>query len=192
MKKLTPILSTLILSVALSCLVQAQEKAKPATTAKATTKAMSTAKVDNSTMPYTAVYSSNFEMGDPAKSRLVLEMWKDFDDNALDRHAAILADTAKIFLSDGQVLTGKDNMMSGMKMYRNSMTSLSSDIHAFMSFRSIDKNHDWVAVWGTENTTTKDGLKNSSNLHEIWRFNKDGKVDEIRQYSSKMPASTKE
>lgn len=192
MKKLTPILSTLILSVALSCLVQAQEKAKPATTAKATTKAMSTAKVDNSAMPYTAVYSSNFEMGDPAKSRLVLEMWKDFDDNALDRHADILADTAKIFLSDGQVLTGKDNMMSGMKMYRNSMTSLSSDIHAFMSFRSIDKNHDWVAVWGTENTTTKDGLKNSSNLHEIWRFNKDGKVDEIRQYSSKMPASTKE
>lgn len=192
MKKLTPILSTLILSVALSCLVQAQEKAKPVITAKATTKAMSTAKVDNSTMPYTAVYSSNFEMGDPAKSRLVLEMWKDFDDNALDRHADILADTAKIFLSDGQVLTGKDNMMSGIKMYRNSMTTLSTDIHAYMSFKSIDKNHDWVAVWGTENMTMKDGLKNSSNLHEIWRFNKDGKVDEIRQYSSKMPASTKE
>ena len=192
MKKLTPILSTLILSVALSCLVQAQEKAKPVITAKATTKAMSTAKVDNSTMPYTAVYSSNFEMGDPAKSRLVLEMWKDFDDNALDRHADILADTAKIFLSDGQVLTGKDNMMSGIKMYRNSMTTLSTDIHAYMSFKSIDKNHDWVAVWGTENMTMKDGLKNSSNLHEIWRFNKYGKVDEIRQYSSKMPASTKE
>src|SRR5688500_15734803 len=39
-----------------------------------------------SSSPYTADYSSNFVMGNPAYSNVILDMWKDWDDNALDRH----------------------------------------------------------------------------------------------------------
>ena len=188
MKKLTQILCTLLLSVVLSGLVQAQETTKTAPT-KMKKKVLSSAKADNSPMAYTATYSSKFELGDPAKSRIVLEMWKDFDDNTFERNADMLADTAMIYLSDGTVLKGKDKMMSDVKMYRSSMSEAKSDVHAYMSFRSIDKNHDWVAIWGTENGTMKDGTKKSTNLHEVWQFNKDGKVALIRQYSSKLPAA---
>ena len=69
------------------------------------------------------------------------------------------------------------------------MSEAKSDVHGYMSFRSIDKEHDWVAIWGTENGTMKDGTKKSINLHEVWQFNKDGKVALIRQYSSKLPAA---
>jgi hypothetical protein len=45
--------------------------------------------VDGMTMtslPYTANYSSNFAIGNPEHSKMVLDLWKDWDDNAFDRH----------------------------------------------------------------------------------------------------------
>lgn len=35
--------------------------------------------------PYTAGYSSNFVIGNPANSKLVLNAWKDWENNTLDR-----------------------------------------------------------------------------------------------------------
>ncbi len=35
---------------------------------------------------YTANYSSNFAIGNPAHSKMILDMWKDWDDNAFNRH----------------------------------------------------------------------------------------------------------
>ncbi len=135
--------------------------------------------------PYKALYSSDFEMGDPAKSMLVLEMWKDYDDNAFDRHADMFADSVVVFLSDGEVLRGKESMLTGVKTYRSTIDSVRSDVHAWMSLKSKDRNEDVVAVWGTENDTWKDGKKTANHLHEVWFFNKDGKVSAIRQFSMK-------
>lgn len=182
MKKLT-LICFLILSICLMGDAQAQNKQ-----AKMKTKPIAAAmNADSSPIPYQALYSSNFVMGDPANSRLILEMWKDFDDNAFERHEAMFADSTKIYMADGQVVKGKDGMMEGVKMYRNSLADVKSDVHAYMSFKSVDRNENWVAIWGVENNTMKDGKKVSVSLHEIWKFNKDGKIDEIRQYSAKVP-----
>jgi len=186
MKKLSLLLTcTLIMSVSVISLSQAQENTK-----KKAKSAASTA--DNSAMPYTATYSSKFVMGDPAHSKLIMELWKDYDDNAFDRHADMFADTAMIFLSDGQVIKGRDNMMAGVKQYRGSIASVKSDVHAIMSLKSVDRNENWVAIWGTENDTWKDGKTSSVELHEIWRLNKDGKVDVIRQFTRKTAPENKE
>lgn len=183
MKKLTlTMICAMLLSIVLTGVVQAQNQKT-----KTKAKSASASKADNSPMPYTVTYSSKFEMGDPANSRLVMEMWKDFDDNAFERHENMIADTAVIFLSDGEVIKGRDNMMTGVKTYRNSLADVKTDVHAVMSIRSVDRNENWVAIWGTENDTSKDGTKMSSNLHEIWLINKDGKVAVIRQFSSKTP-----
>jgi hypothetical protein len=180
MKKLTVmLLCTFTASVVLTGLCQAQEKTK-----KDKTKTTAS-KMDDSAMPYKATYSSKFVMGDPANGKLVLDMWKDFDDNAFERHADMFADTAMIFLSDGQVVKGRDSMMAGVKQYRNSLASVKSDVHAYMSLKSVDHNENWVAIWGTEHDTWKDGKTSSVELHEIWRLNKDGKIDMIRQFSRK-------
>ena len=135
-------------------------------------------------LPYTATYSSNFAVGDPAHGRMILDMWKDWDDNALDRHD-YWSDTVSLYLSDGTFLKGKAAVAEGGKKHRGSLKSAASTIHAWVPLRSTDKNENWVAIWGTEVDTWPDGKIETSEIHEIWRINKDGKIDLMRQFTAK-------
>lgn len=145
----------------------------------------------NSTMdyPYTATYSSKFVMGNPAHGRMVLDLWKDWDDNAFDRHD-YMADTLTMYLPDGMVVKGKAANLEGAKKYRGGMTSAKSIIHAWIPLRSTDKNEDWVAIWGTEVDTWPDGKVETRELHEIWQINKDGKIAVMRQFTAKPSQPT--
>jgi len=136
--------------------------------------------------PYTATYSSNFVIGNPAHTKMIVEMWKDWDDNAFDRHD-YWADTISVFLSDGSVTKGKAANLEGAKKFRGGLTSSKSTIAAMLPLRSTDRNEDLVAIWGTETNTWPDGKVETRRLHEIWRINKDGKIDLMRQYISAVP-----
>ena len=133
--------------------------------------------------PYTATYSSNFAMGNPAHSKMILDLWKDWDDNAFNRHD-YMADTLVMYLPDGSVVKGKQANLDAAMKYRGSMTSAKSTLNAWMPLRSTDKNEDWVALWGSETDTYPDGKVQTRDIHEIWRINKDGKVDWMKQYTS--------
>lgn len=183
MKKLFPILlCTLIMSAGFLSPAQAQQKPKAKTTA-------APSKTDKMAMPYVAGYSSQFEMADPARARKVLELWKDYDDNAFDRHKSYFADTVSMYMADGMAIKGLDSLMTKMKSHRGSFAAVKSSVDVWMSLRSTDKNENWVAVWGSEEDTGKDGKKSVVQLHEVWRFNKDGKIDLMMQFAAVPPPS---
>ncbi|MDB5221948.1 MAG: hypothetical protein JWN83_615, partial [Chitinophagaceae bacterium] len=108
--------------------------------------------------------------------------WKDWDDNAFDRHD-YMADTLVMYLPDGSVVKGKAANLEGAKKYRGGMTSAKSTIDAWIPLRSVDRKEDWVAIWGTETDTWPDGKVETRNIQEVWRINKDGKVDLMRQFT---------
>jgi len=134
--------------------------------------------------PYTASYSSNFVMGNPAYSKMVVDMWKDWDDNAFERHD-YYADSLMMVMPDGTVMRGKAANLQGEKQFRSTLKSSNSTIETMLPFRSADRNEDWVAIWGTETSTWPDGKVEKRDIHELWRFNKDGKVDLMRQFQAK-------
>lgn len=140
--------------------------------------------MNNRSYPYTAGYSSDFIIGNPANSKMILELWKDFDDNTFDRHD-YFADTAVMFLPDGSMIRGKDSILAGAKRVRGAMSSSTSTLDAWVPLKSVDRNENWVALWGTETDTAPDGTTNKTDLQEIWRINKDGKVDFMKQFASK-------
>src|SRR4051812_40167736 len=75
-------------------------------------------------MPYTAMYSSKFAIGDPKYSAIVLNAWKAYDDNMLDKmDGSVMSDTLSATLPDGTEFKGKENFMSALKTYRGSFTS---------------------------------------------------------------------
>lgn len=139
---------------------------------------------DNSSstsMDYTPRYS-NFALGNAAYSKIVLDLWKDWDDNQLGRHD-YFADTLAMMHEDGTMTRGKaDNLKMGMD-YRGTMKSAKSTITAIVPLKSLDFNEDWVAVWGHEDDVMADGKTVGKELHEIWRFNRDGKIDYMQSYS---------
>jgi hypothetical protein len=145
------------------------------------------AAMSSTDLPYTASYSSNFAIGNAAHSKIILDLWKDWDDNAFDRHD-YFADTATMILPDGEVLKGKATITEGAKTVRGGLTSAKSTLDAWIPLRSVDRNEDWVAVWGHEEDVHSDGKTEKRELHEIWRINKDGKIDYMQQWTATPPA----
>lgn len=131
---------------------------------------------------YTAAYSSNFKIGDPSYSAKILTLWKDFEDNTLDKHADMFSDTVTMMLSEGMVVKGKADNLAGAKAFRSSLNNYKVTVEAWVSLKSVDRNENWVAIWGTEEYTDKDGKAIKRRVHEIWGFNKDGKISIMMQY----------
>ncbi|MCW3106718.1 MAG: hypothetical protein JWQ09_1224 [Segetibacter sp.] len=132
--------------------------------------------------PYPINYSSQFEIGDPEKAKIILDLWKDFDNNTLDNSASKFADTVSMLLSNTVLHGSRDSIIASAKAYRGSYSSVESKVDAVLSTKSTDKNEDWVLVWGTEVHTDKKNVTDSVHLQETWRLNKDGKVDFMMQY----------
>lgn len=134
---------------------------------------------------YKATYSSDFKIGNAALANRILEVWKDWDDNQLERHDHF-ADTVTMMFADGMVMKGKKENMEAAKKYRGGFTKVVSTIHAWLPLRSNDRNEDAVAIWGHEVNTLPDGKEETRDIHEVWWFNKDGKIASMRQWTAKF------
>jgi hypothetical protein len=132
---------------------------------------------------YKAAYSSNFTMADPSYSDKVLTLWKDFEDNTLDKHADMISDTVTMMLAEGMIVKGKAENLAGVKEYRGSIKNYKVTVDAWMSLKSLDRDENVVCIWGNESFTDKDGKQVTRRLHEVWGFNNAGKVSLMMQYA---------
>jgi putative VirB-like lipoprotein len=134
-------------------------------------------------MPMPVTYSSSFELGDPKYSAMIVQgSWKDWGDNNMDNMKSWIADTIIAFHSDNTAVKGADSLIALWKRQRAKYSSTSDTIRGVMSVRSIDKHDNWVLVWASAFDTRLDGTKDTSEVQETWRINKDGKADMLYQY----------
>jgi hypothetical protein len=134
-------------------------------------------------MPMPIAYSSSFEMGDPKYGAMIVQgSWKDWMDNNMDNMKSWIADTIVAYHSDNTMIKGADSLMAVWKRERAKYASSIDTVHAVMSMRSTDKGDNWVLVWATSYDTKLDGSKDTTELQETWRINKDGKADVLYQY----------
>lgn len=136
---------------------------------------------------YTAKYSSSFQMGNSKYSAMVLGAWKAYDENKLENMEMGIADTATAILADGTVIKGNKEFANALRAYRGGFSKVSSTVDAWLPVRSIDKKEDVVLIWGTETDTKADGSTQQTELHEVWIFNKDGKLSFFKQYAGQNP-----
>jgi hypothetical protein len=137
--------------------------------------------------PYRANYSSQIDLGNQRNAKLVMDFWKDWDNNTLDKNAVLMSDSVMVLLANGQVLSGKTNVMQSRQTARSEISSVWSTIDVWVPLFLTDKKEHWVALWGSQNRVMKDGSKTIVLINEIWRINKSGKVDMIRQYMGTAP-----
>ena len=134
-------------------------------------------------MPMAVTYSSSFEMGDPKYSAMIIQgSWKDWVDNNMDNMKSWIADTIIAFHSDNTAIKGADSLMAAWKRERAKYSVSSDTIRGVMSVHSTDKNENWVLVWASAYDTRLDGTKDTTEIQETWRINKDGKADVLYQY----------
>ncbi|HSR39844.1 MAG TPA: hypothetical protein VLL95_13095, partial [Phnomibacter sp.] len=95
------------------------------------------------------------------------------------------ADSVMLLFPDGNsVHATKDSVMAMTKAYRNSYSSLHNEVDAVIPLKENKNGERWVLVWGEE-YHEKNGKKDSVLLHELWRFNKDGKINMMQQFAGK-------
>ena len=147
---------------------------------------------DTVTYQYAADYSSKFAMGDAKNVRTIFDLYKDWDANTLDNSKDRFADSVTLIFNNGEMMAGtRDSIIAKSKGFRNSMGTITTQVHAVVPLKSTDKNEDWVLVWFKEYRTDANGKKDSTEMQETWRLNKDGKADLLYQYAQQNPAPQK-
>ena len=133
-----------------------------------------------------ATYSSSFEIGDPKHADIVIDLWKQYDENTLDKGLDYFADTVDMWMADGWRFHGtRDSAMKLTKQARAGFSEMKGVIAAITPLKSTDKNENWVIVYGTEYYTVKN-KKDSSDIQENWRFDKNGKITLMHSYRRKI------
>jgi hypothetical protein len=132
-----------------------------------------------------ATYSSAFALGDASQADKVVELWKQYDENTLDKGLNYFADTVELWMADGWKYHGtRDSLMKIMKKVRGGYSAMKGEIAAIVPLKATDLDANWVCVWGTEYSTVKN-KKDSADVQENWRINKDGKIDMMQAYRRK-------
>lgn len=132
--------------------------------------------------PYKANYSSKFTIADESYANKILAVWKDYEDNMMDRHIDWFADSVTMTFANGQTVKGKAANLANVKAYRGPMKNMKISIDAWVSLKS-DKNENVVCVWGTEDFTDQNDKHVVQDLQEVWGFNKEGKIGMMLQYA---------
>ncbi|GAA4747125.1 DUF4440 domain-containing protein [Flavisolibacter ginsenosidimutans] len=142
-------------------------------------------------MPY-KVENTNLKFGSSMYAMQVLQAWKAWDDNELDKMSGMFSDDFWGTLADGTVVKGKEAFLKGGTEYRSSFSSVSSEVIACTTLKSAEHpDNDAVVIWGRETDVKKDGTSQKAALHEVWFFNKAGKVFEFHQYASPIKEEMK-
>ena len=143
------------------------------------------AKVD---LPYKTEYS-DFKMGDPNHTKLVLDFYKTWEENRMDDGRAMLNDSVSTNFADGSKFSGTaDSLIKMGKNYRAMYSSVKVTIDACMAVHSNDKNEDWVLIWDRSYNTDQKGKLDSTGGHSYWLI-KNNKIALWGEMQSKLAAS---
>jgi hypothetical protein len=145
-------------------------------------------KEESLTYPFTPDYSSDFEIGDAKNAQTLLELYRNWDNNTLDNSKSSFAEIDTMYFSDGTMFAGsRDSLFANANKMRGQMGSVVDSVHAWVPLRSKDKNEDWVLIWTREISTDAKGKKTAKEIHEAWRFDKNGKINLMYQYEQRPP-----
>jgi hypothetical protein len=145
---------------------------------------------DAKSLPYSAGYSSSFKIGSHDLSKMILELYKDYEKSDFVTKQSWFADTLIAFLPDGSMIRGKKDVTETFKKIRATEGSSAFKFDAIIPLTSTDRNEDWVALWGVEEftTTASPSATQRMEFQAIWRVNKDKKIDFIKIFESKPAA----
>jgi len=160
------------------------EKKDDATAAKAEEKTASTTSIS---YPYTADYSSDFSIGDPNHAKMVLDLYKMWEENKIDDMKTLLADSVSIDFPDGNKFGDNtvDSMMNMAKFFRKQLASLKINMDGWISVKSNDKKDDYVLVWSREHTVDAMGKVDSARIHAYFLI-KNNKIRSWSEFSQKL------
>lgn len=122
------------------------------------------------------VEMAHWKMGDPQNTKIILDMYRAWDDNNPAAVASFYADSARMDLPGGTRITlGNKDIYAYLKKARALYGATYNQIISAYALHNEDKNGDWVMVMTYNKWEYDDGSKDSTLYLDNWRV-KDGKI----------------
>jgi len=138
---------------------------------------------DSVTLPYTANYSSSWDMAvSDSDVNTVLLSYKYWADGNMDALMGTMGDSTWVDHADGRSRNYSNaELRSLWTSGRDSMSSVSISMDTWHKMRTTDKNDHFVVVWYKMTETYKDGRVDSAYWHDV-NMVKNGKIVWYSQY----------
>lgn len=137
-------------------------------------------------LPYTAMYSSQFVPGKQSDLVTVLGSYKDWETNDMKSMRNTFGDSVEFRHSSGLIIknTG-DGFVDQAAKVRDSLSKVEINMYAWLASHSVDKNEDWVNVWYEEIDTYKTGAVDSAAYEDDNQL-KNGKIVYVASHILKL------
>lgn len=132
--------------------------------------------------PFAPIYSNEFDPGKPEYARMVLQVWRQYETGSMKPEWKSFADTIRLILPDKILHGHKDSILQLYQQRRDRYINMQCFISSWLPVHFTDEGDDVVYVWGIYDGTFANGDRDYAMVHEIWRFNKDGKISELEQF----------
>jgi hypothetical protein len=143
----------------------------------------SSAKADSTLYyPYSPVYSNDYHPAPGKLAQQVLQFWKEWESGDVLHTTSSFADTLTFILPDVILRGSRDSVLHAFKRRRTAYTDMQCYVDSWMPLRETTRNDDLVFVWGRQDGTTGSGRRDYRVIHEIWRFDRAGKIRQLEQY----------
>jgi hypothetical protein len=154
-----------------------------------------TAKAPEEKMFDYPVLNKNWEIGNHQNTRLVLQVYKSWDNKAVEDMEALFADTVMMDMPNGvRRLASKTETVKRLLGQRKTLSTASNEILAAYPLLNSDNNDEWVNVLTYNKWTYKDRSRDSMLYMDLWKI-RDGKVSylvSLEQMPSRMGAKALE
>ena len=169
----TTLLGWVLFCFILSCNSNTEKKETAAAPAEKTTVEL----------PYKAYYTADWTQDvSDADLKMVLQSYKDWEDNKMEALRSAFGDSLSVDMSDGTHMNNKtDEIMKIFAGYRDSLTSSRINMASWAKMYSPDKKEGYIVTWYDQYDTFKSGKVDSSTYHDI-NLVKNGKIVWYSQY----------
>ena len=137
--------------------------------------------------PYKAAYSSDFSIGDANHAKMVLDLYKMWEDNKVDEMKTLLADSVSIDFPDGNKFNDNtaDSMINFAKQFRKTLSSVKVMFDGWMPIHVNDTKEDYVLVWSRDYNTDMSGKVDSIRAHAYFLI-KNNKIRSWSEFQQKL------
>ena len=130
----------------------------------------------------------DWTIGDPANTKLVLDLYHAWDANDANTVAGFFADSAVLDLPHALRKTvNKNDVYEKFGKARKQYTNTSHRIISAVSLHNNDLNEDWVQILCYNKWSYQDGGKDSMLYFDNWRL-KNGKIEYLNTLDQTPPA----
>ena len=141
------------------------------------------------TYPYTPDYTSDFSIGDANHSKIVLDLYKMWEDGRVDDFKSVIADSVSVEFPDGNKFKNNtvDSFINFAKGFRKTLSAIKIKFDAWMPVHANDKKQDYVLVWYREYETNMAGKVDSVRGHAYFEII-NNKVRSWSEFDQKLTA----